>query len=443
MPEYDISIFVTSAIFSFVLSLVYFFLYKEESQRYFKLWSKAWLINAQGYLCILIYQVEQSLLWASLINASLVLSTLLFVLGSLNFSGKKANHSLIFISALAIVWYLLGSYFNIYYLLLNVPIFLLIGTAMILTGFIYLTLKEAKKTGKIITAVSFLVIGLNNLMYPLLVCLQTPISFIYLVSMHAKLGITVGTLILHFERNKISLNKTQTSYKVLAENTTDIIFRYTFQPYQQLEYINPAFTKATGYSCEEILSDPLLIRKILHPDYHHLAKQLLAKPLHSETIWEFAVYHKNGQIVYLESHSIPQYDLEGQLLAIEGIIRDVTQRKKMEEKIRMLQEKQKKQMEKALSLAEDRFAKAFYNSPYPMAIISKDYSNIHINYSFEKTMGYQQHDFVNGKVKFKDLLAEKKEYLTLIKLFEQGVSIRNFQFEFVNKAKEKGIGLLT
>ncbi|WP_159438598.1 PAS domain S-box protein [Desulforamulus ferrireducens] len=394
-------------------------------------------------MILLIYQFEQSLFWASLMNASLVLGTLLLVLGTLNFSGKKANLSLYFISALGMVWYTFGFYFNISYILLNLPIFILVGTATILTGLIYLTLQEAKKTGKIITASSFLLIGLNNLMYPLSVWIHTPISFIYLVSMLAKLGITIGTLILHFERNKINLDKTQTSYKVLAENTTDIIFRYTFQPHQHLEYINPAFTTATGYACEEILSNPSLIKNILHPNYHHLAKQLLAEPLHSETTFEFAVYHKNGQIVYLESHSIPQYSSDGQLLAIEGIIRDVTQRKQMEEEIRMLEEQQKKQMKKALSMAEDRFSKAFYNSPYPMAIISKDYSNIHVNYSFEKSIGYQQQDFVSGKVNFKDFLTEKKEYLKLTKLLEQGVSIRNYKFKFINKAREEGIGLLS
>lgn len=443
MVENIINTFVTPAVFSIILSLVYLFLYKEEGHRYLKLWSVAWFINALGFLANLINQLDKSLLWQGLINACLILGALFMVLGSLNFCGKKPHFILLFISALGIIWYIVGLKFNFSYLLLNVPIFILVGTATIFTGLIYLTLTEAKRTGTIITAGSFFVVGVNNLIYPLLVWIHFPKSLIYLVSMFGKLGLVIGTLILYFEKNKSDLNRTQASYKVLAEKTPDIIFRYTFHPLQQLEYINSAFTNATGYTVEEILSNPSLFMHILHPDYHYLIGQLLSGQVNFEKTLGFVVYHKNGQRVYLESYIIPQYRFDGQFIAIEGIIRDVTKRKLMEEEIRLLEEKQKKQTEIALTMAEDRFSKAFFKSPYPMAIISKDFQNIDINYSFEESTGYSHHDFVSGNVNFKKLLVKDVDYLSLIKLIKKGECVRNFQFRFLNKFGENRTGLLS
>ena len=443
MLDNVINTFLTPAIFSAILALVYLFLYKEEGHRYLKLWSVAWFINALGFMFNFINQLNNSFLGQVLMNLSLMLGILFMVMGTLNFCGKKSHFIFIVMGGIGVVWYIIGFYFEFPYLLLNVPIFFLVGTACILTGLIYLNLTDAKATGKIITAGSFLVVGLNNLIYPFMVMLHISKSLIYLVSMFGKLGLVIGTLILYFEKNKSDLNRTQTIYKVLAEKTPNIIFRYTLLPLKKLEYINPAFTKATGYPCEEILACPSLFTRILHPDHHYLIKQLIYGRLNSDETLEFIVYHKSGHRVYCESHIIPQYGPDGKLAAIEGIVRDVTQRKLMEEEIKLLGEKQKKQAEMALSMAEDRFAKAFYNSPFPIAIISKDLKNIDVNHSFEEATGYCQQDFVSGNVQFKTFCLKECEYLNLIKLIKQGECIRNFQLDFPNKLGDKRTGLLS
>lgn len=441
--ENIINSFVSPAIFSLILALVYLFLYKEESYIYLKFWSVAWFVNSLGFIANLMAQQSSSILWQGLMNASLIIGTLFMVLGSLNFCGKKVHNILVAVTSLGIIWYISGIFLNFSYLLLNVPIFILVGAATILMGLMYLNLKDAKLTGKIITAIAFLVIGLINLLYPLLILTHTPKSIIHLLSMLAKLGLVIGTLILYFEKTKRELGKTQASYKVLAENTPDILFRYTLQPLQKLEYINYAFTKATGYSCEDIQSNPSLFLDILHPDYHELtSKFLVGQVKYNETL-EFAVYHKNGQKVYFESNIIPQYEPDGKVTAIEGIVRNITQRKLMENEIRILVIKQKERAELALSMAEDRFSKAFLKSPYPMTIIDKDLQYFDVNYSFEKCTGYSQHDFISGKVKFKNLLENEVDYITIMKTLKKGKCIRNYQLKYINKSGESRIGLLS
>ena len=48
---------------------------------------------------------------------------------------------------------------------------------------------------------------------------------------------------------------------------------------------------------------------------------------------------KNGQIIWTEQRNVPIYDEAGNLAAIEGIARDITERKRAEEALRESEEK--------------------------------------------------------------------------------------------------------
>src|SRR4029077_1070796 len=53
---------------------------------------------------------------------------------------------------------------------------------------------------------------------------------------------------------------------------------------------------------------------------------------------QFRIVHKNGNVKWVEGKIIPQLDEKGTLVRVDGVIRDITQRKTAEEKV--LQTKQ-------------------------------------------------------------------------------------------------------
>ncbi|MEW6528177.1 MAG: ATP-binding protein [Spirochaetota bacterium] len=118
----------------------------------------------------------------------------------------------------------------------------------------------------------------------------------------------------------------------LAENAQDIIYRYELLPTPGFTYVSPAATVITGYTPEEHYANPNLGFEIVHPEDRHILQGVLEKKHFFEPIvlrW----IKKDGTIIWAEQRNVPIYNEDGQLIAIEGIARDITLRKQYEEEI--------------------------------------------------------------------------------------------------------------
>lgn len=89
-----------------------------------------------------------------------------------------------------------------------------------------------------------------------------------------------------------------------------------------------------GYTPEEHYEDPDLSLKLVHPEDKHLIsavaeeKTAIDKPLVLRWVC------KDGHVIWAELNNVPIFDEAGNLIAIEGIARDITERKKAEEVLR-------------------------------------------------------------------------------------------------------------
>ena len=101
----------------------------------------------------------------------------------------------------------------------------------------------------------------------------------------------------------------------------------------RLTYINPAVQEITGYTPEECYADPMLMLNMAHPDDVPMmagfvsALALPEKPLFVRWIG------KDGAVRWMESRVVPVYDAAGQIVAVEGITRNVTERKQAEDRL--------------------------------------------------------------------------------------------------------------
>lgn len=121
-------------------------------------------------------------------------------------------------------------------------------------------------------------------------------------------------------------------FEFLAENASDLIYIYRFVPQPKFEYVSSSSTKITGYTPEEHYADPQLGLKLVHPDDLPLLQQILEKNTYTEPIvlrWK----KKDGTIIWTEQINTPIYDDQGNLIAIQGIARDITNRKTAEQKL--------------------------------------------------------------------------------------------------------------
>ncbi|MBI2952754.1 MAG: response regulator [Chloroflexi bacterium] len=132
-------------------------------------------------------------------------------------------------------------------------------------------------------------------------------------------------------KTEVALRESEARFLRMAENAHDIIYRYELQPRKTLSYLSPAITRVIGFAPEEYLADPGLVRRIIHPDDRHLLDAMLGSepPLAVTVRWR----HKEGHTVWTELRNVPIQDEAGNLVAVEGIARDISERKKLEEQL--------------------------------------------------------------------------------------------------------------
>lgn len=134
-------------------------------------------------------------------------------------------------------------------------------------------------------------------------------------------------------RAERELQKSEERYRRLAENAVDLIYRYEFYPHRGFSYISPAATEMTGYTPEEHYQDPDLGFKLIHPDDHHLLHnpdRISSEPLILRWV------RKDGSILWTEQRNVAIYNDEQDLIAIEGIARDISARIQAEQQLRLL-----------------------------------------------------------------------------------------------------------
>lgn len=130
---------------------------------------------------------------------------------------------------------------------------------------------------------------------------------------------------------------------------------------------------------------------------------------------------------FYQIYDYPFHDIDGTLLVLELMV-DITERKQIEEKLR---------------LSEEKFFKAFNASPAFMTIRSlKDLRCIDANEHCLQCTGYNREEFIGKTIKDLDIFEPQSIDEVLQKVLEQG-KCRNFEISFRRKSGEIRTGLLS
>jgi two-component system sensor histidine kinase HydH len=207
-------------------------------------------------------------------------------------------------------------------------------------------------------------------------------------------------------RAEKALSESESRYRRITEAITDYIFTVRMANGHPAEtYHGPNCVAVTGYTSEEFSSDPFLwIRMVPQEDQDLVRTQafeLLAG--HEPRSIEHRIMRKDGQTRWVSNSLVPNYDVEGNLLSYDGLIRDITNRKIAEETVRESEERYRQLVEtmnEGLAMADRDYIFTFVNEKLAEML----------GYSREEMVGHHLLEFVHEEYQgfMKDQMAKRR-----------------------------------
>ena len=132
-----------------------------------------------------------------------------------------------------------------------------------------------------------------------------------------------------------ALRESEERFRRLAENARDMIYRMRL-PEGTYEYVSPACEDIYGYAPKEFYANSRLVSETVAPDwipYFDREWKKLVTGAMSPT-YEYQILHPQKGLRWVFQRNVLLSDDDGNPVAIEGIVTDITTRKHMEEALR-------------------------------------------------------------------------------------------------------------
>lgn len=314
-----------------LLAYIYFYvLYRE---RYMGYWIASWVVFF-GRLLLFDYgpfEWKKSLIGFSLFQLSIFVCALLFLKGIHLFVQKPVNRYWLYGAAATLCMSTISAAYDLsVFFKLLLPTFYA-AAILIYIGALFVHNVHLRGRGNYITGFAFILWGVLTLIMPYTITVAWLSPLCYLAAGVARLIIALGILIVYFEKTRSDLVTKESQYRLLAENAVDVIYRLRLGPEPRFEYISPSALAVTGHSPEEFYGDPRLMERIIHPEDAPSIVKYFRNPSPSGDLpLSFRLLRENQEVVWLEHKGSLTDDKDGTAM-VEGIFRDVTARKNMEQ----------------------------------------------------------------------------------------------------------------
>ncbi len=127
-----------------------------------------------------------------------------------------------------------------------------------------------------------------------------------------------------------ALRSSQEKFRQLAESMREVVWMVPLAA-GEMPYVNPAYERVWGRSCESIRRNPMSWMEAVHPDDLETARQRIAAEMEGQPgEAEYRIRTPGGQEKWVWDRAFPIRDEAGQLIRIVGISEDITERKRRE-----------------------------------------------------------------------------------------------------------------
>jgi diguanylate cyclase (GGDEF)-like protein/PAS domain S-box-containing protein len=127
-------------------------------------------------------------------------------------------------------------------------------------------------------------------------------------------------------------------YRTLIEQLPAVIYVDEIDDQSTTVYVSPHVEAMTGFSPEEWRESPAIWRRLLHPDDRErvIQEHLRTNRTHDAFTEEYRMHTRDGRVVWVRDEAALVYDPDGAPRFWQGVMLDVTDRKRAEEQAAFL-----------------------------------------------------------------------------------------------------------
>jgi PAS domain S-box-containing protein len=320
-----------------VFGLIFLFLARQNSRLYMTLWGLCWIVYSIMFLLdfINLSDIYTSNHYIAERHVLTLIAAFLFLAGTHRFFQLLLPGYLYYIAFACLFIIGIAAFSEDLYNLIVIPSIMFSTVLLIWAGCMFISYSWTQNIPEKLVA-SFLIIlwaiFSNHFVFSFYHI--TIATFNYFIGLFMVNLLILFLMIIHFKKTRFLLMKSEQRYRLLVENSSDSMFLYDYKK-GSFQYISPSVQPLLGISAEELYVSPQ--RFFENIEISNENKELLSlfqRPIHIASKAILCMQKNNQPFRWSEMHYLPIMDALGNPIAVEGILRDITERKKIEESLK-------------------------------------------------------------------------------------------------------------
>jgi PAS domain S-box-containing protein len=189
--------------------------------------------------------------------------------------------------------------------------------------------------------------------------------------------------------------KMQKVLTTVINNSPAVVFMWRDEEYWPATFVSDNVVQF-GYTVDDFISQKILYGKIMHPDDLKKVEEELERHIRKGEVSfnsEYRIFTKAGDLRWVNERTFIQREGDGNVTYFQGILLDITPRKKVEEALRK-------------SLEMQKLLKTIINNSSAVAFLWKNMENWPVEFVSENVtqFGYTVEDFNSGRILYGDII---------------------------------------
>ncbi|MCG4455357.1 PAS domain S-box protein [Pseudomonas sp. MMS21-TM103] len=180
-----------------------------------------------------------------------------------------------------------------------------------------------------------------------------------------------------------ALQKSESRFRGMVANLPGVVYRCRYDADWTMRFMGDEIEHLSGYPASDFIDNRVRsYASVIHPD-DRASTYVIQEHILRQDVFEltYRLQHADGHSIWVRDKGRGEYDRQGKLLWLDGFIWDISDRKQIEDE---------------LKLSQQLFSSAFNTAPQGMALVSPEGRWLEVNDELCRMLGYSRAQLLAG-----------------------------------------------